>query len=400
MNTNGISRRTFVKLSWALAASTLISGCGGSSDDGSTTETTEAAFKLGNIGPSTGAAAIYGTATDWGAQVAVNEINAAGGDVQFAYQWEDDGHVAETAVNAYNSLKDWGMQILVGTTTSAPCAAVSQESNADNIFELTPSASSTDVIGVGSARKGNVFQMCFTDPNQGRVAADTVAEKKLGTKVAIIFDQSDPYSTGLRDGFVEEAATLGLEIVSEQAFTSDNNTNFSAQLQDAKGSGAEIVLMPFYYQQGGLVLQQAKDMGFEATFVGMDGMDGILAQEGFDASLAEGLVLITPFTADSPEEAVQNFVTAYEQVSGGAVPNQFGADAYDCVYAIKQAIEVAGVTPDMSASDICDALVATFTSPDFVFSGLTGTDMTWSTEGTVSKVPACYVIQGGSYVAM
>ena len=406
-----MTRRSFLGTAGIATAGLALAGCGGSGSStagsGSAASASGAsnqidggdgAIKLGNIGPLTGAAAIYGTATNWGAQVAVNEINAEGGDVKFSYNCQDDTHNAETSVNAYNNLKDWGLQILIGTTTTAPCVAVSAETNNDNIFELTPSASSVDVVGEGSARKSNVFQMCFTDPNQGKISADMVKDKALGSKIAIIYDQSDTYSTGLRDGFVAEAKELGLQIVSEQAFTADNNQDFSAQLPDAQSNGADIVIMPFYYQQGGLVLKQAKDMGFAPAFVGMDGMDGILAQDGFDASLAEGLYLITPFTADATDDATQKFDEAYEKISdGGVAPNQFAADAYDCVYAIKQAIEAAGVTADMDPSDICDELVKTFTSSDFSYSGLTGSDMTWSDDGTVSKVPQCYVIKDGKY---
>ncbi|ERL12084.1 receptor family ligand-binding protein [Coriobacteriaceae bacterium BV3Ac1] len=405
MKTN-LTRRNFLGTIGIATAGLALAGCGnsgsaGSGDSGekakSQIDGPKGSFKVGSIGPLTGAAAIYGTATDWGAQVAVNEINKAAGDVTFSYNCQDDTHVAETSVNAYNNLKDWGLQILVGTTTTAPCVAVSDKTNKDNIFELTPSASSVDVIGEGSSRKSNVFQMCFTDPNQGKISADMVAQKKLGTKIAILHDQGDTYSTGLHDGFVEEAKNKGLSIVADESFDSNNNTDFTSQLGKFKDAGADVVVMPFYYQQGGLVLQQAKDNGYEFTFVGMDGMDGILQQDGFDASVAEGLYLITPFTADTEDENTQKFVDAFSKLSDGVKPNQFAADAYDCVFAIKQAIETSGVTSDMSASDICDKLVACFTAKDFKFSGLTGTDMTWSEDGTVSKIPQCYVIKDGKY---
>ena len=156
---------------------------------------TGATIKLGGIGPLTGAAAIYGNATKNGSELAVEEINALGG-IQFEIKWEDDEHDPEKSVNAYNNLKDWGMQMLVGTTTTAPCVAVSAETNADHMFQLTPSASSTDVIGADDARKDNVFQMCFTDPNQGTASAEYISEKKLGTKIAVIYNNSDAYSTG------------------------------------------------------------------------------------------------------------------------------------------------------------------------------------------------------------
>ena len=368
--------------------------------------TTGSAIKLGGIGPLTGAAAIYGNATKYGSELAVEEINALGG-VQFEINWQDDEHDPEKAVNAYNTLKDWGMQILVGTTTTAPCVAVSTESNADRIFELTPSASSTDVIGgqadaegnVTIARKDNVFQMCFTDPNQGTASAKYISEQQLGTKIAVIYNNSDAYSTGIYNKFAAEAEVLGLEIVSTTTFTDDTATDFSVQLNDAKNAGADLIFLPIYYTPASLILKQADAMEYAPKFFGVDGMDGILTLEGFDTSLAEGVMLLTPFTADADDEKTKSFVAKYEE-KYGETPNQFAADAYDCVYAIYEAIQKNGVTADMSASDICDKMIETFTSSDFTFDGLTGTGMTWAATGEVDKAPKGMVIQNGAYVGM
>lgn len=377
---------------------------GGSADSGSAAN--GEAFKIGGIGPLTGGAAIYGTAAKNGAQIAVDEINAKGG-VQFELNFQDDEHDAEKSVNAYNKLKDWGMQILVGSVTTTPCVAVSQESNADRIFTLTPSASSNDVIGgqadadgnVTIPRKDNVFQMCFTDPNQGTKSAEYISQKNLATKIAIIYNNSDAYSTGIYTKFAAEAKQLGLNVVSVTTFTDDTANDFSVQLNEAKNAGADLIFLPIYYTPASLILTQANKMGYDPTFFGVDGMDGILTLEGFDTSLAEGLMLLTPFTADATDELTQNFVTKYKEQYKDT-PNQFAADAYDCIYAIYDAIEKNGITPDMSASDICDQLIATFTSPDFVFSGLTGENMTWSDTGEVSKPPKGMVIKNGAYVGM
>ena len=353
-----------------------------------------AAIKLGGIGPLTGAAAIYGNATKYGSELAVEEINALGG-IQFEIKWEDDEHDPEKSVNAYNNLKDWGMQMLVGTTTTAPCVAVGAETNADHLFQLTPSASSTDVID----GKDNVFQMCFTDPNQGTASAEYISEKKLGTKIAIIYNNSDAYSTGIYNKFTAEAEKLGLEVVSATTFTDDTANDFSVQLGEAKSAGADLVFLPIYYTPASLILKQADGMGYDPTFFGVDGMDGILDLEGFDTSLAEGLMLLTPFSADASDEKTQNFVSKYKEKYGDT-PNQFAADAYDCVYAIYEACQKAGVTADMSVSDICDKMIETFTSSDFTFDGLTGTGMTWSTTGEVSKAPKGMVIKDGAYAGM
>ena len=380
--------------STSAAAEAAGSEAAASTAENATGNTSGAAIKLGGIGPLTGAAAIYGNATKNGSELAVEEINALGG-IQFEIKWEDDEHDPEKSVNAYNNLKDWGMQMLVGTTTTAPCVAVGAETNADHLFQLTPSASSTDVID-GQA---NVFQMCFTDPNQGTASAQYISEKKLGTKIAIIYNNSDAYSTGIYNKFVAEAETLGLEVVSATTFTDDTANDFSVQLGEAKSAGADLIFLPIYYTPASLILKQAKGMGYDPEFFGVDGMDGILDLEGFDTSLAEGLMLLTPFSADASDEKTQNFVSKYKEKYGDT-PNQFAADAYDCVYAIYEACQKNGVTADMSASDICDKMIETFTSADFSFDGLTGTGMTWSTTGEVSKEPKGMVIKDGAYAGM
>ena len=415
MNLNPqMSRRTLIAGATALGAAGILAGCSGNGDTasaGSTAATTAAAgaFKIGGIGPTTGGAAIYGNAVKNGAQIAVDEINAEGGDVQFELNFQDDENDAERSVNAYNNLKDWGMQILVGTVTTTPCVAVSAETNADNMFQLTPSGSSTDVIGgqpdaegnISTPRKENVFQMCFTDPNQGAASAQYISEQQLGTKIAIIYNISDTYSTGIYNSFKAEAADLGLEIVSETSFTEDNQTDFSVQLNDAKNAGADLVFLPIYYTPISLLLTQANQMGYAPKWFGVDGMDGLLTVEGFDTSLAEGCMLLTPFVATAEDEATKAFVNTYNE-KFGETPNQFAADAYDCVYALKQAIEAAGVSADADFTEVCDALVETFTSSDFAFTGLTtaGEEATWSDTGEISKQPMGMVIQGGVYMPL
>ena len=362
--------------------------------DGETAESSGSAIKLGGIGPLTGGAAIYGNATKNGSELAVEEINALGG-TQFEINWQDDEHDAEKSVNAYNNLKDWGMQILVGTTTTTPCVAVASETYADRVFELTPSASSPDVIN----GKDNVYQMCFSDPNQGTASAEYISEQKLGTKIAVIYNNADAYSTGIYNKFVAEAETLGLDIVSTTTFTDDTANDFSVQLNDAKNAGADLIFLPMYYTPASLILKQAADMKYDVKFFGVDGMDGILTMEGFDTSLAEGVMLLTPFNADAQDEQTKAFVEKYKE-KYGETPNQFAADAYDCVYALYAACEKAGITADMSAADICEKLIATFSAADFTFDGLTGTGMTWQATGEVSKAPKGMVIENGGYVGM
>jgi branched-chain amino acid transport system substrate-binding protein len=293
-------------------------------------------------------------------------------------------------VNAYHTLQDWGMQVLVGTVTTAPCIAVSAEAYNDRVFCLTPSASSTDVI----ANKDNMYQVCFTDPNQGTGAADYIAENIPGT-IAVIYQNDDAYSQGIRDTFVAEASAQGLEVVYEGTFTADTATDFSVQLTAAQAAGAETIFLPIYYQPASIILKQADSMGYAPTFFGVDGMDGILTMEGFDTSLAEGVMLLTPFSADATDELTQNFVSKYQELYG-ETPNQFAADGYDAVYTIYTALQAAGCTADMSAADICEALIAVM--PTITVDGITGTGMTWSSTGEVSKAPKAVVIKDGVYV--
>ena len=347
-------------------------------------------FKLGGVGPLTGDAAIYGNAAMNGAKIAVEEINALGG-IQFEFQAEDDVADGETSVNAYNTLMDWGMQVLVGPVTTGAAIAVSAEVYNDRVFALTPSASSTDVI----SGKDNMFQVCFTDPNQGVGSADYISQNMPGSKVGIIYRNDDAYSQGIRDTFVAEAGKVGLEIVSEGTFTKDTQSDFSVQLTDAKSKGADLIFLPTYYQPNAVILNQAKGMGYAPTFFGVDGMDGILAMPGFDTSLAEGVMLLTPFSADADDERTQSFVSKYNELHG-ETPNQFAADGYDAVYIIYEALQAAGCTGDMSAEEICEAIVAVM--PTISVDGLTGQGMTWASTGEVSKAPMAVVIKDGVYV--
>lgn len=352
-------------------------------------------FKIGVIGPMTGDYAQYGLGVYNAAKIAADEINAAGG--MNGYQVEildagDDQGDPEKALNAYNDLLDKGMQMLCGTVTSGACIAVGAEA-AETTFLFTPSGSAVDCITAGS----NEFRMCFTDPAQGTKSAQYISEKGLATKVATLYDSAADYNVGVHDSFIEGAAEYGLEVVADEAYTTDSNTDFSVQLSKIKESGAELLFLPNYYSDNALILQQAADAGLDITVFGVDGMDGILNVENFDTSLAEGVMLLTPFSATSEDEATVNFVTAYKEANNGEIPNQFAADAYDVIYAIKLAAEDAGITPDMSNEDISAALSASMLNIEL--DGLTGTAK-WTEDGECDKAPKAVVIKDGAYEMM
>lgn len=371
----------------------ILCACGNTkTDDGKNSGNT--VFKIGSIGPTTGDAAEYGNAVMNAAQLAVDEINAAGGinGYKVEFMSADDMGDAQKAVNAYNDLKDKGMQILMGTVTSTPCMTVAENTHDDNMFMLTPSGSAVECV-----KYDNAFRVCFSDPNQGIASADYIADQKLGTKIAVIYDSSNAYSAGIYEKFKSEAAAKNLTLVSETAFTKDSNKDFTVQLQQAKSAGADLLFLPIYYTEASLILSQANKMGYAPKMFGVDGMDGILKVKNFDTKLAEGVVLLTPFAADAKDELTQKFVNSYK-TKFGDIPNQFGADAYDVIYIIKAAIEKAGVTPDQSVSDICNALKTAMTQ--IKVDGVTGLGMTWTAEGEPNKSPKGMVIKNGEYVAM
>lgn len=402
------------KLLSAILAGTMVASlaaCGSSSTGSTSAATTAAAgetkaavadggsassdltWKIGSQGPLTGGAAVYGTAVVNGAKIAIDEINEAGGinGYKVEYKTADDEHDQEKAINAYNSLKDWGMQAFIGPTTSAPTIAVAAEAVNDNMFMLTPSGSAVDCTATA-----NAYRVCFSDPAQGAKSAQYIGEHKLATKVAVLYDSSDVYSSGIYESFVAEAKNYGIEVVDTEQFTADSKTDFSTQLQKMQAAGAELVFLPFYYTEAALVLTQSNTMGFKPVFFGVDGMDGILDLDNFDKSLAEGLMLLTPFAADATDDATVNFVTKYKE-EFGSTPIQFAADSYDAAYIIKAAIEASGITPDKSVDEIGTAIEEQMKT--LTYDGLTGSGMTWNETGDVDKEPKAVVIKDGVYVS-
>ena len=387
----------------------FLAGC--SSKDTATDGTANAAdsgdfsgtLVIGGIGPVTGGAAVYGNAVKNGMQLAVDEINAAGGvnGIKLELNFQDDEHNEEKAVNAYNTLKDKDMKLLIGTVTSNPCVAVAAETVKDNMFQLTPSGSAVDCVA-----NDNAFRVCFNDPNQGIASAQYIAQNNVASKVAVIYDSSDVYSTGIYEKFVSEAAAQNIEVVAAEAFTADSKTDFSVQIQKVQESGAELLFLPIYYQEAALILQQASKAGLNVKYFGCDGLDGIIDQLGDDVAIAEGVMLLTPFAADATDAKTVAFTTAYKNAYNNEVPIQFAADGYDAVYAVKAAMEKAGITDaSISASDLCDALKVAMT--EITIEGVTG-NITWTADGEPTKDPKAMEIvitetdgkKTGSYAAL
>jgi len=347
------------------------------------------AIKVGVIGPMTGPYAVYGLAVQYGAQIAADEINAKGG-VQFEILSEDDQGDGELGVNAYNKLLDDGVNLMLSTVTSGSCLAVSDVAYEERVFMLTPSGSA-DAITEG---KDNVYRVCFKDSAQGLASAQYIVDHNLATKVGVIYNNALDYSMGIYNSFKAKANELGLEIVAEAAFSDDTNADFSVQIAQMKDAGAELVFLPIYYTPASLILSQCAAINYAPTFFGVDGMDGILTLEGFDKSLAEGVMLLTPFSADAQDDLTKNFVATY-QAKHGEIPNQFAADAYDGLYALLAAVEKAGVTAVTAPEDACEMMIPAM--QEIEITGLTGT-MHWAATGEVDKTPTAVVIKDGVYV--
>ena len=378
-----------------LVALTLVVTCFAACGGNEKPEENDNVLKIGVSGPLTGDYAQYGNGVKNGAQLAIDEINAAGGinGIKLEFNAQDDEGDAEKAVNAYNTLVGWGMDLSLGTVTSGACIAFQGEAKNDNMFVLTPSATAVEAID-----GDNAFRVCFSDPNQGVASADYIADNKVAEKVAVIYESSNAYSAGIYDKFAAQAKVKNLNVVEVQSFTSDTKTDFSAQIQAIKSSGADLVFLPIYYSEAQLILTQAKAAGLNVKYFGCDGLDGILTIPNFDTSLCEGVMLLTPFAADATDKYTVNFVTKYKDAYGVDTMNQFAADAYDAIYIIKAAIEKAGITADMDASAICDALKVAMT--EITVDGVTGAGITWTADGEPSKAPKAVVIENGAYKAL
>ena len=363
----------------ALVMVLSLAACGAKKDDGT--------IMIGGIGPLTGDYANYGNSTKNGAQIAVNEINAAGGiaGLQIKLDFQDSVGDPDAATAAYGKLIDSGMDLSLGGVLSGETASITAAAVEDAIPMLTPTASADDCI----ATNPNAFRVCFTDSSQGVVSADYIADKALATDVAVLYQSDIDYSKGLYDTFAAECAVRGLNIVEVQTFTADTNTDFSTQINALATSGAKLIFIPIYAAEASVFLTQASGKLAEDTiFFGADGLDGILGKVS-DPMYAENVMMITPFNANDPAENVQGFVKAYE-AAYSATPDQFAADGYDAVYALKAAVEKAGVKPgdkDFNAKVVAAML-------EISVEGVTGT-MTWVADGNTVKDPKVLIIHDG-----
>ncbi|MBQ2392182.1 MAG: ABC transporter substrate-binding protein [Clostridia bacterium] len=370
-----------------LMALGCLAGCGEKNYTANNTE-----FVIGVSGPLTGGAAVYGVAVQNSAQMAVDEINEAGGlnGVKFKLIATDDTHDATKVATNYSSMLEQGMQVSLGTVTTAPGLEFSNLSVEDNVFFITPSASGDDI-----PKNDNGFQMCFADSNQGAAAAGYVNTLGL-TKIGVFYKSDDPYSNGIYKKF-KENLNSSIEVV-ETVFTDANTTDFSAQISSLKD--CSFIFMPIYYQPASVFMTQAKaTIAADAIYYGCDGFDGLAGQLDL-STIPQEVSMLSHFNSNATDGDAGEFITKYKEKFGVDTLNQFGASAYDCVYAIYNAMKSAieggkEIDVTISASDLCDILKAEFTG-DFTYSGVTGTDITWEDNGYVSKDAVKYVMKEAS----
>ena len=382
--------KTFKKiaaLAMALAVVLSLSACAGGGNDGYTAENTE--YVIGFSGPLTGGAAVYGKGVQNGAQLAVDEINANGGlnGIKFKLEAMDDQHDATKVATNYANLLEKGMQVSLGTVTTRPGKEWTKLSVEDNVFFLTPSASGDDI-----PKEANGFQMCFADGNQGKVAAEFVNGTGL-TKIGIFYKSDDPYSDGIYKQFKEN---LNSSIATVEAVFTGDATDFTAQIATLKE--CTFVFMPIYYQPASIFMKQAKDIiSKDAVYYGCDGFDGLAGQFEDFSIIPQEVSMLSHFDSNAKEGAAADFIQKYTAKYGADTLNQFGASAYDCVYAIynamKKAIDGGKEIPvTISATDLCDILKGEFTG-EFSYSGVTGNNITWEDNGYVTKEAVKYTLK-------
>lgn len=380
-----------------LAMSVMCLTACGSKETWKKTDDGKVILEIGFIGPLTGENANYGTSVRNGAQLAVDEINKNGGFNGFELKLiEADSEASgEKAVSGYGKLMDDGMKISMGGVLSGETKDIVAAAKDDGILILSASASALDCIS-----ESNAFRLCFNDPQQGEIAAQTIKDRNLATKVAILYDNGNDYCVGNVETFTKKAAQLGINIVTTQTFTESTNTDFQTQLTAIKNSGAELVFIPIYAADAAKILRQAAQMSLDIDWFGADGLDGLIGKCGNNVADAEGVLLLTPFYADSTDSLTKNFVTSYNE-KYGKIPDQFAADGYDVIYTMMAAVKQAGVTSenvtDMSIADFNSKLVAAMTQIEV--EGTTG-KMTWTSDGETIKTPKILKIENGKTVVV
>lgn len=351
-------------------------------------------LKIGGIGPLSGAVSIYGESVEYGANLAIKEINENGGinGYQVEFLMMDDMHDDYMSVSSYDSLRNWGMHFLMGPVTSSPAMAVAEKAAEDNMFMITPTASKDEIILVGD----NVFTLCYTYSDKGGASAEYIAEHNIATNVAVIYDSSDSYSVGQKEKFVSVAMEKGLNVVATESYTVYTSNSFTSQLNACQTADADLIFIPINYNDAATLFRQSVSIDYSPIFFGTDALDSITYDDTIKNPLLEGVMFLYPFISSFDDAKTLEFVRNFKNFADVKFLNQFAADAYDAVYAIKMAAEKADISPQMEYSEICELMKTAFTQ--ITMDGITGRNMKWNTDGSVIMDPNVVIIENAMMV--
>ncbi len=318
-----IAKKTVFVLFVLFVVGMMFTGCSKEASD---------TIKIGGIFPLSGSVAVFGTECRNGVEMAISEINAAGGvnGKMLELIAEDDEGSPEKSVNAYKKLVTRDKcSIIIGSLTSGCTAAITSLAQAQNVLLLAPAATQVDITAAGDY----VFRACFIDPFQGTVGGKFSLETLGAKNAAVLYDIQNDYSIGLYENFKVAFEQGGGTVVAEESY-STGDKDFNAQLTKIKTTNPDVVYLPDYYGTVALIAKQLRAQGINAPIVGADGWDGIIDNAGDE--VLNGFYS-NHYAADSTDEKVVTFVNSYLETFG-STPVSFAALGYDCVYLLKDAM--------------------------------------------------------------
>jgi branched-chain amino acid transport system substrate-binding protein len=372
-------------LALALLTAGGILGCQAGNAGGSGTASSSEPILVGEYGSLTGDTATFGTSTDEGVKLAVQEINDGGGinNRKIQVKVEDDQSQTTEAGTAVQKLIDRDHVVaVIGEVASGRSMAGGRICQNAQVPMISPASTNPDVTATGDY----IFRVCFIDPFQGTVMAKFCAENLKLKKVAILKDQGQPYSTGLAANFRTAFTGMGGEIVAEESFT-ETDTDFKAQLAGIKEKNPQGIFIPGYYTQVGTIARQARELGITVPLLGGDGWDSPKLFEAAGDAL-EGCYFSNHYSAEDPSPAIQNFIKTYKTRYNGKTPDAMAALGYDATKVLAEAMKRA---KSLSGPDLKEAIAQTKEFP-----GVTG-KITIDPNRNAVKPAVVLQIKGKSY---
>lgn len=348
-------KRRFLSILLAGCLAASLTACGGTKEESAApAESGDSAsggpILLGTISPNTGNLAAYGTAIMNGVNLAVEEINAAGGVLGSQIQVinaDDQGDPTE-CMNAFNSLVSQGVGLIIGSVTSSCTSAITDSANEEEVVLTSPSSTADSI----TTEDDYVFRACYADSFQGAIAA-AYAKQAGYAKVGVVYCTADTYSKGLYDSFSAACEKYGVEVAAVESTASMDVQDYTNQFASMVNAGVELVYAPYYYDViGPYLVTQARAAGYTGIIMGADGYDGAPSYvvEGADLTAFNDVYWTNHYDPADESALVQNFVKAFQDKYGES-PMAMSALAYDCVYMYKTAMEAAGSSDPAAIRD-------------------------------------------------